>query len=248
MPPRVVDLLEVVEVDDREGKRRSVARTPLELRFGALHEHSPVERAGERIAGREVVQPLFKARALRDVDAEYEKIRRTLLPADVGNAGDRVDEFGPVRAAAHLVADGPPFEGGLHVTFVEAEEIFPEDLRNGSSDHGRSLHAPQTFVRPVDVEIPVFAADAHDPHGEGVHDEVDPRFILPDGAEKGLALAHGEPEEFEFVEQQPELVAPRKRRDGRFELSPREALHGPGDERERRRNPSGEQDENGERR
>jgi hypothetical protein len=68
--PGVVDLLEVVEVEQRETERRSVAAAARELALQGLAEVAAVVEAGERVADRLLAQAAFERLDLRDLDLQ----------------------------------------------------------------------------------------------------------------------------------------------------------------------------------
>ena len=63
MAERVVDVLEVVQIDEQRGAGRAVAAVPGEQLLDAIHDQRPVRQAGQRVVQRLVAQ---LARALAD--------------------------------------------------------------------------------------------------------------------------------------------------------------------------------------
>ena len=59
MAERVVDVLEMVEIDVEHGRRRAAALDLADHRFEPLAEKVTVRQAAQRIVQREIAQPVF---------------------------------------------------------------------------------------------------------------------------------------------------------------------------------------------
>ncbi len=79
---RVVDVLEVVEIDQKHCARRAVARTPLHLLGQFLLEAAPVEQTGQEIV----------------IDHVFEASRQLLALRDVLDLRDHVERLNPIIA------------------------------------------------------------------------------------------------------------------------------------------------------
>jgi hypothetical protein len=98
VPVRVVDALEVVEVEQQDRHRAVVAQRALHLRRQPLDERPPVEQVRERVGGREHLEPRVVGERqlddLRALDDGHRGAHRRLASATSSRASDG---WSPVR-------------------------------------------------------------------------------------------------------------------------------------------------------
>ena len=103
MPERVVDLLELVEIDKEHGQTRLVPPGPGHRLLQALQEGHAVGQTGEGIVVGEVAQALGHLPALGDVAEVTDQAGHGRIVQQVGDA--HLDPAEPTQAAGgpHLV-------------------------------------------------------------------------------------------------------------------------------------------------
>ena len=198
---RVVDVLEVVEVEEDHRERRAAAPAARQRLLDAVAQQHAVREAGERVVAGLVQQPALERLAVADVAgvqddaldrAVADEVRRQRL--DVDPAAARVaDAVLDVARGALLEVREEPLQAGL---IIGVDELPPVHALGAGL-----VQADEPQRGGADVEDdPVGVDDAHDVGGVA-HERAEPRLepVAEVGLGELLVLADevGDPQQHE---------------------------------------------------
>ncbi len=185
MPERIVDRLEMIEIDHQQGERAAGARRPHDLGPRGGEEAQPVRQAGQRIGRGEPFQAGLHRLAIRDVDHA----------GDQRPAGGQIDERGLDQHGAQLAVEAARLQfeiGHAPAAFQPLHQLLAllrigvKLLERCGADHVRrdAEHGGAGIVHLQDQ--PVFAPGDDHPHGRGgedlLHDLPTGGQLVGDGA------------------------------------------------------------------
>ena len=173
VPQRIVDALEVVEVDEQQRQRRVGRARPLDLPAQPFHERHAVRQAGERVVVREVMDARLRGVAVAQV-AHHRHAQ--LLVAIDQRAPDQLHR----DALAVLADDGalvgeilPAVEHALHVRAL----VGRDEVDRPAAAHLLQRIAQHLAQRRVGVGDDAVAVE-RDALGAGLHELREPLLGL----------------------------------------------------------------------